>query len=619
MGDSTSKVKIKMKSRIVAYLLFLASMPAIATGVPKQESNLNPGLARENQDTVKALRADKKTVKTLQSTKTMAKLDGFLRRLQAQQAQRAATPSQAIAPPDLKEMAVAHPFLRFSKQRDVQVYVQLSDSELATIELLTVTGMRIELLNRHLSRVQGWIDFERLEQLENIPAVVRISAPEYARPRAGSVMTQGDAIIKAGQLRGMGIRGKGVRVGVISDGANNWRDARARGDLPASGISTYGSCAPRSANPAACASSRSCNEGTAMAEIIHDIAPDATLAVAAASTSLEFIQRVNDLTNRFKADIIVDDIGFFGEPYFEDGDVADAVAAVASKLLFVSAAGNSADSHYELQYKPGAGDLHDFGRAAGQVADTDHGVIVPAKTGLVVIMQWNDPFTASSNDYDLALWDNNGIVSSSQASQDGPGSSPIEGFCYYNSSNSDQVRWLQVKKFSGQDKRLELFFLGRGAHEYNHPNGSIFGHAGLPSVLTAGTINAGDQGHNTLAFYSSRGPARIDFPAYTNRKKPDVTGIDGVSVTGVGGFSSTFYGTSAAAPHVAGVAALLMSVSSQAGGANVARAIKQGAYDLGASGFDSAYGYGRLDAASARELLSSGAAVPPVLYLLLLD
>ncbi len=77
-----------------------------------------------------------------------------------------------------------------------------------------------------------------------------------------------------------------------------------------------------------------------MAEIVHDIAPGAQLAVAAAGTSLEFIARVNDLANTFGADIIVDDIGFHREPYFEDGPVAQAVAAVKDQVVFISSAGN---------------------------------------------------------------------------------------------------------------------------------------------------------------------------------------------------------------------------------------------------------------------------------------
>lgn len=554
-----------------------------------------------------------------QTTPNAARLDSFLssllqRHRQLEAVRRGELSLKAISPRQ------AGPFVHEVEGRGVQVYVQLLDSSETTLDRLQKTGLEIEVLNRGLKKVQGWVMVERLDALLDIATVEKVTVPRYASLYAGSVTTEGDAIIKANQLRAMGFTGKGVRVGVISDGANHWKTARSSGNLPATGMTVYGQCTPKRADPQNCSSERSCNEGTAMAEIIHDIAPDAILAVGAVSTTLEFIQRVNQLANNFKADIIVDDIGFFGEPYFEDGDVANAVAAVASKVLFVSAAGNSGSIHYERQYRQASeNSLHDFGLAEGQVADHDHGVVVPAKTGLLVIMQWNDRFNAASSDYDLTLFDNNGAVGGSYVDQGGAGSDPLEGFCYYNPSSSDQVRWLVVDKFSGQDKRLELFFLGQGAHEYNHVYGSVFGHAGLPSVLSAGTINASDSGHNSIAYYSSRGPARVDFPSIQNRKKPDVIGIDGVKVSGAGGFSTPFYGTSAAAPHVAGVAALLMSIAPSVNGYEVSKAIRNGATDLGSSGFDSNYGFGRLNAVKAHELLKYGSAVPPVLYMLLLQ
>ena len=417
----------------------------------------------------------------------------------------------------------------------------------------------------------------------------------------------------------MELTGKGIRVGIISDGANNWTNSQAQGDLPVSGITLYGSCTKREANPSECISNWTCNEGTAMAEIIYDIAPDAKIAVAASSTSLEFINQVDQLVNTFQADIIVDDLGFFGEPFFEDGDVAKAVAAVSNRVLYISAAGNSGVGHYEKDFQatPGS-NTHDFGRANGEEEDSTLDVMIPAKRGIALVMQWNDPYQSPSNDYDLYLHDLQGnILANSNAFQSGAGSSiPIEGFCYYNSSDSEVLASVTVERYSGINKRIEIFGL-RGAQQYNHASGSIIGHPGIQSVLAVGTINANEGSHTTIASYSSHGPSRIDFPAINMRKKPDLIGIDGVNVTGTGGFPSPFYGTSAAAPHVAGVAAQLMSFSPSIGPDIIRKALKEGAVDLGNAGFDDTYGYGLVNASNSLEFLQFGISIPSILLPLL--
>jgi len=502
--------------------------------------------------------------------------------------------------------------LRTKDGNQIQAYLQLESTAEVELAKLRALKVQIEVVNSKLSKVQVWLHKDKLEQVAALDNVVAVSAPKYGQPRTGSVNTQGDSIHRANLLRNMGFRGQGIRVGVVSDGSNNFADAQSSGNLPAN-ITRFGSCSTRSADPSNCRAARTCNEGTAMAEIIHDIAPDAELAIASVSTSLEFIQRINQLANNFGANIIVDDLGFFGEPYFEDGDLANAVAALPADILYVSSAGNSGRSHYEAEFNQSdtTGIItHDFVNN-----DDGMGFIVPARGFVFALLQWNDPYTNPDNDYDLFVLDSTTLVGSSQQNQAGGGVDAIEAVCVPNTSSSDTVNTAIISKFSGADKRLELFLLGSPLIEHSRPQGSIFGHPGVPRALAIGAINASEPGNNDIASYSSRGPSRIDFPSIQNRAKPDFTGIDGVSVSGAGGFSNPFFGTSAAAPHVAAVAAQLMSISRNVNANQVKTALTKSAIDLGSAGRDSIYGYGLVDALAAGDFIKSPV-VAPILLLL---
>lgn len=497
---------------------------------------------------------------------------------------------------------------------ELQIVIELNEISPQIVAELRSYGVTIEVENSELMMIQGRAVEADFDQIASLSFVEKIRLPRYATPRAGSVNTQGDSILKANQLRALGFKGKGVKVGIISDGANNWTSARASGDLPAS-ISLYGSCSVSTRNVSQCRSGKTCNEGTAMAEIIHDLAPEAQIAVGAVSTALEFIQRVNQLAYSFKADVIVDDLGFFGEPYFEDGDLANAVAALPSNVLYVSSAGNASHIHYEDDFKVASSTpviTHDFSSN-----DETLGFLVPADGYTVAILQWNDLFDNPSSDFDLYVTDSSSIVAASQANQSSGNIEPIEAVCIPNTGSSEQVRFAIIEKVSGADKRLEMFFLGSSLIEHNTSAGSIFGHAATSRALAIGSINASEPGNNSLAFYSSRGPSRVDFPFLEQRPKPDLVAIDGVSVTGAGGFPQQFFGTSAAAPHVAGIAALLFSVSDKVTAKNVKKALLDGAVDLGSAGADSLYGHGRVNAIQAKQRLREGDVALPWLMMLL--
>ena len=141
-------------------------------------------------------------------------------------------------------------------------------------------------------------------------------------------------------------------------------------------------------------------------EIIHDLAPLAQLGFCAAETDIESVNCLSTLENNFQADIIVDDLAYYFDPYFEDGLLATRVQDLSDRLLYLMAAGNDAQGHYVANYvhKSVQGlSVHDFGIAAGGGSDHSMNVRVNPGGALIIFLQWNDPFGASGNDYDLYL------------------------------------------------------------------------------------------------------------------------------------------------------------------------------------------------------------------------
>ena len=244
----------------------------------------------------------------------------------------------------------------------------------------------------------------------------------------------------------------------------------------------------------------------------------------------------------------------------------------------------------------------------GGASDFSMDVSVPPGNFFAALLQWDDPFGASGNDYNLAILnasETKNLCSLCSSTEPQVGNEdPFEAVCYYNTTINTVIGKVVIEKFSGSNKHLELFLFG-APPQYNDPAGSIVGHAGLPGIISVGAIDASDPGTNDIEPFSSRGPAIIRVPSFQSHAKPDITAVDGVAVTGAGGFPSLFFGTSASAPHIAGIAALLLETVPGASPSEIRDIIMQSAIDLGAAGHDLTYGAGLADAVAAADLVSS--------------
>ena len=466
----------------------------------------------------------------------------------------------------------------------VQVYVWVTDTGTETIAALRGLGLDVELVNRDFSVVQGWIPVADLDALAAQPFVRKVRPPDYAASGRGPVVSQGDRIHRCDQARALGFDGTGVKVGVISTGITGLAASQAAGELgPVEVLAATGTE----------------DEGTAMLEIVADCAPGATLMYAEhGPTSLFFVQSVNALRDA-GARIIVDDIYIMGEPFFEDGLTALNDRQLGKSVLRVTLAGNLGQGHYQAFFNPGSfdtalpGTRHNFGGG-----DEFLRMRVDPGVTSTLILQWTNPFGAASDDYDLCVRLPNGtFFQCSNRVQDG-NDDPLEGMrltCSASAPGSCEFD-VQITLFSGASQLLVLYCDFCEFTEFNNPTGAIFGHSAVPEVLTVAAAPADNP--TTIEPFSSQGPVTLFVPSIEVRLKPDLTGIDCVATSRPDW--NPFCGTSAAAPHVAAVAAILLQ---RMGPDTSARALTGAliatATSLGDPGFSFSAGNGRADAVSA--------------------
>jgi subtilisin family serine protease len=463
----------------------------------------------------------------------------------------------------------------------VRVLVRVGALDAAIRSALESAGLSIERDDAASSLVEGWVPAAAVRAVAAVDGVRSVRPADRGETR---VVKTGDHAARADSVRALGITGTGVRVGVISDGVDDRDAAQALGDLPAvsvvAGFEGSGS------------------EGTAMLEIVHDLAPGADLLFASGIDSpMRFVDALHALTAA-GAKVIVDDLGFFSEPYFQDGVVAQAVrAAVAGGVSYHTAAGNAALLHYQAVFRETPqSKFHDFND--GGAVDNTNRVAIPAGGSLQCVLQWDDPFGSAADDYDLLLLDDNrAVVAASNNVQNGQGD-PLEFVDAHNAGPGTEFGSLVVQRDHGAARTIELFCL-RDVQSMEHvtPGSSIFGHAGIPEAVTVAAIDV-DSNQLSVEAFSSQGPAQIAFPA-ASRPKPDLSAFDGVS-TSVPGFTP-FFGTSAAAPHVAAIAALMLQKNALLSPAAIQATLAETAVDIGAAGFDSVAGAGRVDALAAVE------------------
>ncbi len=524
------------------------------------------------------------------------------------------------------DLQAAHPQLRLSKDATA-VLVRITARDVAALlPALQARGFAVVASRPDLHFVEGMLPVAQLAAgsgLEALAAQGLLGVLPVWRPVAnsGRVTTQADYVLEAARTRATrprGLNGTGVRVGVLSDSFNSLKGLAndvASGDLPAAGVQVLSDLGDGAAT----------DEGRAMCQIVYDLAPGAPLAFSTAYNSeADFAQQILDLADPAKGNckVIVDDIAYFDEPYFQDGVVAQAVTQVVAQrgVTYFSSAGNNADQSYENTapaFVVGAGNLArlNFNNTGG--TDVAQRFAVANKAEMQIALQWSDPFyTASGVKTDLDAY----IVSARGDTVAGANANSIKSgvpFEYADFTNDTSQTHttlfdLVIVRRAGTatPARLKYIALNDGQPtEWLTHSGTVVGHAAAAEAAAVAAVAYFDP--QTPDYYSSKGSPTILFnpngtalAAPATRPKPDFAAVDGGDTSFFGsdfegnGFPN-FFGTSAAAPAAAAVAALLLQSEPALTQAQVRTRLSATARPVGAAGFNTLTGAGLIDAFTA--------------------
>jgi subtilisin family serine protease len=444
-------------------------------------------------------------------------------------------------------------------------------------------GIPLELIVKTAQSEAPGKVFDQITQLQH---VINLQLPSPGKPNAyvqparvfagflqppAPVTSEGVKVIGADRWQTAGYTGKGMKIGILDQGFDGYRDLLGR-ELPAN-------VATRSFVPGIEVDQTGVSHGTAVAEVIHDVAPDAKLYLAFYDGGDVSMGNAVEWMLQQGVHIVSHSAGGLAAPMDGTGRDDELVKLAADNgVLWINSAGNNGAQHYGAAYTDTNNDgVHEF---------------APDKTLLAfqadpngnsqIVLTWNDWQPDGTQDLDLFVFDQDGnVVASSRNSRDG-NRPPVEQIVY----KFDDARTYYVT-ISGvnvtQPITLNLFVHQTPLLELADQIGSLATPGDAKDALTVGAVNWRD---NHLEPFSSQGPTA------DGRLKPDLAGPDGVSNAVYA--PQGFYGTSAATPHIAGAAALVWSAYPQATAEEIRDFLINNAVDLGTTGPDSETGAGLL-------------------------
>jgi Subtilase family len=638
----------------------------------------------------------------------------------------------ALARPEhlMADLHALSPAARFARKADGTAMVAIDAATRGNPQALktALQSLGLEQAAVYLNDVGGFLPVSAIEAAAARSEVASMRAAMSHTRSAGPVSTQGDYAQRSDVVRTdyPSLTGTGVTVAVLSDSFNCYAVyAEPNSGVPASGAEGYaynGFTAdyasdvstgalpsnvqiveePTYAPIAPCMGFQSpdsdgqntglpfTDEGRAILQVVYAIAPGANLVFRTGAISeADFASGIEALAVApYNAKVIADDLGYFDEPFFQDGLLAQAIDTVeAQGVAYFSAAGNNQETPSYQNTTPVFGTLSNSAPNAGEyllnfdasgaTTVTSLPVTIPPLTPgdfVAVLVEWDQPYvtgctgsaecTGATSQIDVCLTGSTGTdvlidYDNDVTSCSGPnplGTDPYQVMLIANpavgSTNTAQQNInIQIGLANGTKAPGRLIVVveddGQGStiNDFS-PNGpTIQGHPGAAGAAGVGaafyftTPRCGTT-PTQLEAYSSAGGAPILFDTAGTRlatpvvrQKPDFVAPDGVNSTFLGftlasdspPFPSTgllatsitecqnrpsypnFFGTSAATPHAAAIAALMLQANPTATPSQIYGALDKSALAIGSPTPNLSAGYGFIQADAALALIPPGA------------
>jgi hypothetical protein len=516
------------------------------------------------------------------------------------------------------------------------------------------------------------------------------SATSNGLCEGGAVTSQAMSQLHVAAARGtFGARGAGQTIGVLSDSFNaateaigggavatHAREDEVSNDLPGPSSTCSGQQVP--VNVIAEGPAESTDEGRAMLQVIHDLAPHANLAFATAySTEIQFARNIERLAEPVAvggggANVIVDDVGYFAEPVYQDGPVAVAIKKVTEAgVTYLTAAGNGnliqggnefaswersefvdAECPTNIAAGVGTASAKTCMNFAPSGADTTFGITVEPESQLLVDLQWAEPWYGVEADLNAYLLNaTGGVIVAKPSKNTGSGAvpEPYELLSWKNKSAASVEVQLVIDrciqacnsaaKVSAKPRlKFMLMENGSGVSKTEYPESeakagivvgpTIYGHAGSAAAITLAAVNYAQSATAPIEpeRYSSRGPVTHYFGPVAGTTaaarlarpeellKPNATATDCASTTFFASLAADgwhFCGTSEAAPHAAAIAALMRQAQPAATPSSILAALESSAIPFTTVKGPAAVGAGMVNAEAAIRAIGGAPVADP--------